>query len=182
MIQTISSENIDDQIAYIKEDLRIGIASYCQGFGCYSNDDLCKSDLDATRLLIKGRRHLDKFLSEIDSAELYSLTLEPTAIQTQKNEDNSEDRCILWSEISLSDLGKTLCVYGTVRRGWYSTQQEAYIVTFSSDSTALYFILYGNKDFEIIDGKCAKVLGKIDRVGETPVIFIPENGYIYKCE
>jgi hypothetical protein len=94
----------------------------------------------------------------------------------------TENSCRIWDSINISDVGKTLCVYGTVRNSWYSENQMAHIITFSADPESVYFILYGFETFEPMDGKCAKFTGTIYRVNNTPVLYIGENDRLYKCD
>ncbi len=96
---------------------------------------------------------------------------------------NAEEDCVSWDSITLDDVGKTLCVYGTVRASWYSENQGAYIITFSEDPEAVYFIMYGNwvyEDGELI-GNCVLFESEIAKVYNTPVMYIQADDDIYKC-
>lgn len=83
--------------------------------------------------------------------------------------------CTLWSEITDSDVGKTLCVYGKVRNSYYSEQLKAYVITYSADPEALYLIMYGNWYFDSLVGKYAGYTGEIQKIYNTFVIYLPEG-------
>ncbi len=101
----------------------------------------------------------------------------------EEDSADADEDCVRWDAVTLDDVGKTLCVYGTVRTSWYSDNQGAYIITFSEDPEAVYFILYGNwyyEDNELI-GNCVMFTSKISKVYNTPVLYIQATDNIYKC-
>lgn len=113
----------------------------------------------------------------------YLPSKENTIDTPEEGSTGSGDDCVRWDRVSISDVGKTMCVYGTVRTSWYSENQGAYIITFSEDPEAVYFILYGNwyyEDNELI-GNCVMFTSKISKVYNTPVLYIQETDNIYKC-
>jgi hypothetical protein len=113
----------------------------------------------------------------------YLPSKENTIDTPEEGSTGSGEDCVRWDRVSISDVGKTMCVYGTVRTSWYSENQGAYIITFSEDPEVVYFILYGNwyyEDNELI-GNCVMFTSKISKVYNTPVLYIQETDTIYKC-
>ncbi len=95
----------------------------------------------------------------------------------------TSNSCRLWSSVTISDVGKTLCVYGTVRSSWYNEEQGAYYITFDGDPQAIYFVIYGwYYDDNELDGHCAMFTGKISNSYSTPLMNIQENDVLYKCD
>ena len=90
--------------------------------------------------------------------------------------------CVLWSSITLADVGKTKCVYGTVRRTWFSEQQLTQYFTFSSDSQAIYFQKFMYVFDPGIDGRCIQFNGKIYRSYNTPYMDLLPNDAITFCD
>jgi len=118
-----------------------------------------------------------------DENSPYLPSKENTIDTPEEGSADSDDDCVGWNMVTLDDVGKTICVYGIVRTSWYSENQGAYIITFSEDPEAVYFILYGNwyyEDNELI-GNCVMFTSKIAKVYNTPVMYIQENDTIYKC-
>ena len=120
---------------------------------------------------------------EYDENSPYLPSMSNTIDSPEEDSDESEEDCVRWDLVSIDDVGRTLCVYGTVRTSWYSENQGAYIITFSEDPEAVYFILYGNltyEDNELI-GNCVMFTSKIAKVYNTPVLYIQADDDIYKC-
>jgi len=92
----------------------------------------------------------------------------------------SED-CTSWDEVSIADVGKTMCVYGTVRNSYFNQDLTAYIFTFSSDPRAIYFIKHGNLSWGDMADRCVQVTGTINKLYDTPYIEIVED-HIYLCD
>lgn len=90
--------------------------------------------------------------------------------------------CTIWSAITIADVGKTMCVYGIVRNSWFSENQWSQIFIFSSDSKALYWIKNNYIFEEGIDGHCAMVTGKIEKINDTPVIYLKNDDPVLKCD
>lgn len=99
----------------------------------------------------------------------------PYTYQKKTQTGGQLNNCVLWSQISLSDVGNTECVYGKVRNSWYSENSQAHIITFSKDSKSIYFIVYGYWTYEDLEGTCVYLTGKISKVNQTPVMYIPEG-------
>jgi hypothetical protein len=145
-----------------------------------TSKNLCKwLDSLGSDAVVGDKRMIQEILSIQYSNN--SPTASPTRTKTANSSANS---CTLWSQITLDDVGKTMCVYGTVRNSWYSEQQVAHIITFSSDPEAVYFIMYGYwyYDENSTVGHCAMFTSKIERVYNTPVMYIKEDDTLYKCD
>lgn len=127
----------------------------------------------ATRTL-SYEKNTEWYASETAAAEQYFH--QPT--------ESSDDQinvsgCTLWSSVTLSDVGKTLCVYGVVK---HSTIRDGTLfLTFSNKNTDFFFVHYGGTWFEGVENNCAMAEGKIQQIGGSPVIVI--NQYdLHFCE
>jgi len=105
----------------------------------------------------------------------------PTTQNPTHEVSSGKPDCELWSNITLTDVGKTLCVYGTVRNSFFDSGKNGYFITFSSDPRAVYFVKYGGWDYGNLDGKCAMFTGKVDKVWDSPVLYIKENDALFDC-
>jgi len=74
-----------------------------------------------------------------------------------------------------------MCVYGTVRNSFFDSSKNGYFITFSSDPRAVYFVKYGGWDYGNLEGKCAMFTGKVEKVWDTPVLYIMENDELFDC-
>lgn len=92
-----------------------------------------------------------------------------------------KQNCVLWSDVTLADVGKTMCVYGTARNSYYDETRNAYVFIFSAEPHTMYFIKHGNGIWDDKDGKCIQVTGEISQYSQTPYIEIKED-YIYLCD
>ncbi len=80
--------------------------------------------------------------------------------------------CWHWSEITMDDVGRDLCVYGIVQSGWWDSNQGAYFINFSSETGSYYIVLYGWRITDLESGDCVKSSGEIGHLGSSPVMTI----------
>lgn len=97
-------------------------------------------------------------------------------------EDQSTSDCKQWSEITLADEGKEICVYGTVKNAYYDQDRQGYFILFSSDSSALYIVRYGNLSYDNLIGNCVQYTGTVGKVWDTPVFSMGKNDILYQCD
>jgi hypothetical protein len=90
--------------------------------------------------------------------------------------------CVRWSNVTLADVGKTMCVYGTVRRTWFSEQQWTQYFTFSSDPQAIYFQKFSYVFDPGLDGRCVQFTGEILQSYSTPYMDLLPEDVIYLCD
>ncbi len=100
---------------------------------------------------------------------------------TTPQTDIPSEECTSWDKVSVVDVGKTMCVYGTVRNSYFNQDLTAYIFTFSSDPRAIYFIKHGNVSWGEMADRCVQVTGPINKLYDTPYIEIVED-HIYLCD
>ena len=105
----------------------------------------------------------------------------PVYVNTKPSGSGSRS-CVLWSEITLADVGKTMCVYGTVRRTWFSEQQWTQYFTFSSDPQAIYFQKFSYVFDPGLDGRCVQFTGEILQSYSTPYMDLLPEDVIYLCD
>jgi hypothetical protein len=87
--------------------------------------------------------------------------------------------CQNWNVIDLTDVGKTMCVYGTVREAWIDYQQQTFFMTFGSGYDDFYMLTYGGWYFDDVENHCVKGYGKIAKIGSAPVMVVDE---LYHCD
>ena len=98
---------------------------------------------------------------------------------TSEAEEQSPSDCTLWSSVTLTDVGKNLCVYGVIKHS--TVRDDTLYLTFSNKSSDFFFVHYGGTWFEGVENNCAMAEGKIQQIGGSPVIVI--NQYdLYFCE
>jgi hypothetical protein len=89
--------------------------------------------------------------------------------------------CHHWSEVTMEDVGGTLCVFGDVKSAWWDSSQSAYFITFGSEEGSYYIVLYGWSIIDLNPGDCVTSTGEIGHLGNSPVMTIDAYD-LYKCE
>lgn len=114
---------------------------------------------------------------------------------TATGNSSASSNCRLWSTISLSDVGKTLCVYGTVAAlpsEWIVRNNQQIPVNYLKFNAAggSFYILYydtfyfldNEKNRPLAVGDCVYTTDEIEKLDDIPVmVFTPANK-LYKCE
>jgi hypothetical protein len=72
--------------------------------------------------------------------------------------------CSKWNKISSFDVGKTMCVYGTVYDSYWGG--DIFFIRFSKTPNSFRFIVLNNRYFEDIDNKCIQATGLIEKTGD----------------
>jgi hypothetical protein len=83
------------------------------------------------------------------------------------------NNCIEWSEITASDKGRTLCVYGTVIDAYFGG--DIYYLMFSKDPNAFRFIVLNDYYFKDVKGNCAMATGVVKTYNKMPYIEVPDK-------
>jgi len=94
------------------------------------------------------------------------------AANTQPPRPTSTPSCSLWSEVTASDQGKTLCVYGVVSKAYWAGGDDIYYLSFSNDTNAFSFIVIRNYFIENAQGRCIMKTGEVKTYGQMPYIEI----------
>ncbi|MBN1187542.1 MAG: DUF4190 domain-containing protein [Bacteroidales bacterium] len=123
---------------------------------------------------IKTSRATAKF----DFGEVNNRKLTETAYANQQKYGGSSE-CVEWSMITLNDVGKKKCVYGTIIK--QRSDATALYLIFSPEYDDFYFISYGNWYYPGIEGNCALAYGEIKQLGQAPVMVI-DNYMLRQCE
>jgi hypothetical protein len=100
-------------------------------------------------------------------------------VEAGRREHYSPSDCTPWSNVSLADAGKTMCVYGTVTDT--TMIGEVLYMSFSNRDGDFQFIHYGGNWFEGVENDCSKAEGKIERLGNNPVMVVDDNS-LYYCD
>ena len=84
--------------------------------------------------------------------------------------------CEHWMNITLADKGRTLCVTGTVVSAYSDTSGPVpiFYIAFAKGGGNFYMISY-NGYYNSLDGNCVRARGKIDVIGNTPVMIINDS-------
>jgi hypothetical protein len=98
---------------------------------------------------------------------------------TPVSEDQAPSGCTLWSNVSLADVGKTKCVYGTLENT--AIRDGILYLTFSNNPEDFYFVHYGSGWWEGAQNTCHLAEGKIEQLGRSPVMVIDQYD-LYLCE
>jgi hypothetical protein len=92
-------------------------------------------------------------------------------IPTQKPNTN----CVSWAEVSISDKGRKMCVYGVVRDAYFGEDYKIFYITFSHNVNAFRFIASNGRYFEGVKNKCIEAEGIIKTYGKMPYIEIVDR-------
>ena len=87
--------------------------------------------------------------------------------------------CKRWAEISLQNFGQEECVYGFVMDVFQNDQ--AYFITFGDGDSDFYFLSYDLYFPDVKKGACIMTTGKIERLGDNPVIVLTRRTKLYNC-
>jgi hypothetical protein len=91
-----------------------------------------------------------------------------------------EDNCVLWSSITLYDVGKTKCVYGRVYN--IAFDNIAYYISFSNKHGAFYIISYDIYFPDLQIGNCVYATSIIKKLDNNPVMTLLPADNLYKCD
>jgi hypothetical protein len=101
-------------------------------------------------------------------------TLYPAAVRpTSRPVFTSTPDCWNWRQVTLSQVGRTLCVAGIVANSYHGSSADAYVfyIAFGNGKGDFYMVDY-NGYFEGLNGKCVYSTGKIEQVGDSPYMII----------
>jgi hypothetical protein len=89
---------------------------------------------------------------------------------------SGEQTCLSWDQVSLSDAGRELCVYGVVRR-WFSVEDVPFVAIFSEEEGTFAFVDRNAKHTEVRSGMCMMATGQIEVMRATrPFIDVEASG------
>jgi hypothetical protein len=100
-------------------------------------------------------------------------TSDPTEIPTEV------DSCVNPLDIKLEDVGKTMCVRGTIVG--LEERDVGFIVYFSNERGVFYLVTYDFKWDQAEEGDCIQVTGEIQQLGNTPVLVFGWNNLPEFC-
>ena len=89
-------------------------------------------------------------------------------------------RCRHWTEITVSDVGDSRCVWGEIHGAWWDSNQGAFFITFSGEANSFYIVSYGWL-FYVDSGDCVEANGRIDSIGNSPVMVVEAYNDLYFC-
>jgi hypothetical protein len=78
--------------------------------------------------------------------------------------------CLSWDQVTAADVGKELCVEGTVKR-WFATQDFPMVVIFSEEPATFIFVDADEAPSTVKPGTCVSASGAVKIMGgERPYI------------
>jgi hypothetical protein len=81
--------------------------------------------------------------------------------------------CMPAQDVSLSNVGKNLCITGTVKR--VNTLNDVSYIRFDDNTGSFYLLLYGWIWKEAKPGVCIQASGEIKKLGTSPVIVLGQQ-------
>ncbi len=102
------------------------------------------------------------------SATPTSLPLSPTPTETVEVAVALDSGCVDALSVTLEDVGKTLCVQGTVLNT--EEQGTAFLIAFGNEPGTLYFLSYDVKLEDLKSGVCVQATGEIMQLANSPVL------------
>jgi hypothetical protein len=104
---------------------------------------------------------------------------EPTTTEETQSALDPLKGCVDWSEVSVSDEGEEMCVYGTLKR-WFASGDIPFIALFSEETGTFYFVDRERTYPEYNPGDCLTAEGPIELMrGVRP--FIDVKGSLDLC-
>ena len=111
--------------------------------------------------------------------EIPTPTIIPRAVAATRVRVSPTPSCTPWWDISLASVGARMCVYGDVSRTY--DDGEAYLIAFSSSPDAFYLVSYDVYFPDLGPGDCIRAVGRIDHLGNTPVMTIGWTTQVTDC-
>jgi len=87
--------------------------------------------------------------------------------------------CYRWDEVTHSNVGKKICVYGKVYKGRY--QVDTFQILFSEKANTFFLAVDSGDYFDVKSGECFYVEG-IVKESYYGVPYIVPGEFIYYCE
>jgi hypothetical protein len=104
----------------------------------------------------------------------------PTPVPAVVQEGTAEGGdCLLWNQITLADVGRTMCGYGELRR-WFAADEIPFVALFSEEPGT--FIIIDRESVPAIasPGVCIMAIGPVEVMsGRRP--FIDADGQLLSC-
>jgi hypothetical protein len=69
---------------------------------------------------------------------------------------------VQWDQVTESDLGKTMCVYGEMKRWWRVSSELPFVAIFSEEMGSFAFYDY-ETEHNIRNGTCIIATGEIEK-------------------
>lgn len=94
---------------------------------------------------------------------VYAATLPPLETETPTFEAGAiVGDCVRWDQVMESDLGKTMCVYGEMKRWWRESNDLPFVAIFSEEMGSFAFYDY-EREHNIRNGTCIIATGEIEK-------------------
>jgi hypothetical protein len=87
--------------------------------------------------------------------------------------------CLPWDEVTLADTGKTLCVYGELKR-WFAVDEIPFVALFSEERGSFAIVDRTTVHYEADPGVCIMATGRVEVMGGTRP-YINANGELLTC-
>jgi curved DNA-binding protein CbpA len=128
---------------------------------------------------------LSPFLSEGSDgfAQLSRLLVYPTATSSISSVNElglSSDSCTSWSNISLNDLGRQICVFGTVLS--FTPTGPWSLLRFSDGSVDNLIMIDSNLSHNLHRGACLRVMGQVEQQDHHAVILVRSADQLLPCD
>ncbi len=97
------------------------------------------------------------------SEPVHAATLPPIASDTPTSDiGTAYGDCVRWDQVASSDLGKTMCVYGEIKRWWRESSELPFVAIFTEEMGSFAFYDY-ESEHNIKSGTCIIATGEIER-------------------
>jgi len=91
----------------------------------------------------------------------------------------AEPGCVQWDQVSLSDEGRRMCVYGVLRR-WFEVEDYPFVALFSESGGTFYIVDSTRPHRDVQSGTCIMAEGTVEIMrGVRP--FIDAAGTLQEC-
>lgn len=103
-------------------------------------------------------------------------TVTPYPTRTRPNPTPTYS-CNKWDRVTINDQGKTLCVYGEVRKTYFA--ENDFHIIFGSNDSDFRFIVTNGYYYEGLIGNCVMGEGVVKVYNSLPYIIVVDD--LYKC-
>ena len=87
--------------------------------------------------------------------------------------------CLTWDQVTLADAGKTLCVYGELKR-WFEADEIPFVALFSEERGTFAIVDRTRIHYEARPSSCITATGEVEVMAGTRP-FIDANGELLTC-
>lgn len=103
----------------------------------------------------------------------------PTQAPTSTMTPTERPACINALDVTVEDIGQTICVEGEVTKAYF--QEPAFYIIFGNAADAFYMFSYDRRFDSLVPGDCVQITGEIQSLKNDPIIVIAARDVLEAC-